>query len=141
MTGDERIAAQIERLFALLIREGGRLGKEDEPGLTLRQGFALAAIADEGPQRLGALADRLGTTDATASRTVDALLALGLVERSEDPVDRRAVRIAASPAGRKLVAQRRRHLTQLLERPLAGIAQTEQAHIATVLADLNSLLA
>jgi DNA-binding MarR family transcriptional regulator len=141
MTGDERIAAQIERLFALLIREGGRLGKEDEPGLTLRQGFALAAIADEGPQRLGALADRLGTTDATASRTVDALLALGLVERSEDPVDRRAVRIAASPAGRKLVAQRRRHLTQLLERPLAGIAQAEQAHIATVLADLNSLLA
>jgi DNA-binding MarR family transcriptional regulator len=141
MTGDERIAAQIERLFALLIREGGRLGKEDEPGLTLRQGFALAAIADEGPQRLGALADRLGTTDATASRTVDALLALGLVERSEDPVDRRAVRIAASPAGRRLVAQRRRHLTQLLERPLAGIAQTEQAHIATVLADLNSLLA
>src|SRR5712691_13148327 len=103
MTSSERVAAEIERLFALLAREGGRLTDGDEPQLTIRQGFALAAVIDDGPLRLGALAERIGTTDATASRTVDSLLALGFVHRRADEADRRAVRIAATTAGRRLV--------------------------------------
>jgi len=140
MTGNERVAAEIERLFGRLIREGSRLTDGDEPHLTIRQGFALAAAADNGPVRLGTLAERIGTTDATASRTVDSLLALGLVQRKPDEADRPAVRIAATAAGRRLVARRRKLLASLLERPLAGLTEAETAHVGGVLAELNALL-
>ena len=48
-----------------------------------------------GPLRLNDLADRMGTTAPTASRAVDALVELGLVERARRPGDRRAVQIDA----------------------------------------------
>ncbi len=140
MTSSERVAAEIERLFGRLTREGGRLTDGDEPQLSIRQGFALAAVVDDGPLRLGTLAERIGTTDATASRTVDSLFALGLVQRKPDEADRRAVKIAATAAGRRLVARRRKLLASLLERPLSGLSELELAHVGGVLADLNALL-
>ena len=140
MTGSERVAMEIERLFGRLTREGGRLTNGDEPQLTLRQVFTLAAVVDGGPLRLGTLAERIGTTDATASRTVDSLLALGFVQRRPDEEDRRAVKIAATAAGRRLVVRRRKLLASLLERPLSGLSEVETEHVGGVLADLNALL-
>lgn len=51
-----------------------------------------------------AVAESLGVVASNASRTCDRLVAAGLVDRSEDEVDRRSVLFALSPAGRSLVA-------------------------------------
>ena len=94
-----QVAEAVERLLLTLVRQ--RHGRDPEPGsLSTFQSIALSAVADDGPLRLGTLADALGTTDATASRTVDALEDRGLAERRPDP-GRRAGRDRRRDAGRQ----------------------------------------
>lgn len=47
---------------------------------------------------MGDLAARMGTAASTASGLVDRLVHLGLLERSEDPANRRQVLVRATPA-------------------------------------------
>jgi DNA-binding MarR family transcriptional regulator len=130
------LAAAVEALFLQLVREKSR----DPSPLTPTQRLALTAVVDEGPLRLGALADRMQASDATATRTVDALAAGGLVKRIPDADDRRGVLIASTPAGRRLVAKRRRRLTASLERGLAGMPDEDQQRLVALLLQLNELL-
>jgi DNA-binding MarR family transcriptional regulator len=44
-----------------------------------------------------------GVTNAAASQAVDRLVQLGLIERTEDPVDRRAKRLSLTEKGRVLI--------------------------------------
>lgn len=134
----ERLAEEIERLVSLLVREGGRLGETAGSQLTATQRLALGIAVDEGPLRLGALAERMGTTDATATRTVDALEAAGLVRREADPIDKRGVRVAATAEGTRTIAQRRQRLRELLGRLLG---EQDLAHLAGLVAELNAHLA
>ena len=82
--GPASLAAEIERLFALLAVRREQL-TDGGPALTATQRNALAAVVDAGPLRLGTLADRTGASDATATRVVDWLERLRLVERAADP--------------------------------------------------------
>ncbi|MFE2916295.1 MarR family winged helix-turn-helix transcriptional regulator [Kitasatospora indigofera] len=75
-------------------------------GITPGQGRALRTLAHapgcESPgetMRLGDLADRLHIAPRSATTVVDALEEAGLVERTPDPADRRAVRIVLTAAG------------------------------------------
>jgi len=54
---------------------------------------------------LSALASVLDLDPSTLSRTVEALVKAGLVERKEDPADRRSVCLTISPAGRAKVEE------------------------------------
>ena len=131
-----RLAEAVEQLFLRLIREGGSLGEIAPKELTATQKQALAIVVDEGPLRLGALAERMGTTDATATRTVDGLTALGLLERAADPVDGRAVQIAATRAGVKNLAVRRERLVTVLEALLGERSAGEIEQLAELLSTL-----
>jgi DNA-binding MarR family transcriptional regulator len=135
----EQLAREIERLFALIVKRRPEEA-EQEPQLTPTQRVALAVIVDEGPLRLGALADRIGTTDPTATRAVDALVAERLAERTPDPDDRRAIRVASTAAGRRLLERRRRRFVKLLAAPLEKMRRREQANLVEHLAALNRAL-
>lgn len=135
----ERLAREIERLFNLMVKRRPEEA-EAEPQLPPTQRLALAVVVDEGPLRLGELADRMGTSDPTATRTVDALESIGLVERTPDPDDRRAVLVAATARGRKLLERRRRRIVKLLREPLAGLSKHEQRELVERLAALNRAL-
>jgi len=134
-----RLAEQLERLFVLLVRRRG-LPAEEEPQLTATQRLALLLLAGESPVRLGVLAGRMATTDATASRTVDALEAAGLVRREPDPCDRRGVLVAATPQGLALLAERRQRLVDALAHGLAGMPEEDQARLVSLLEELGELL-
>lgn len=141
MSAPERqLAAAIEQLFATLMRERGRLADFDPNPLTPTQRLALAIVAADEPLRLGALAERMGTTEATASRTVDALAAVGLVTRVDDPGDGRAVLIAATAEGRSLLAERRRRFAAFLGRSLAAMPEEETRQLIALLRELNDAL-
>jgi DNA-binding MarR family transcriptional regulator len=86
--------------------------------------------------RLGTLADRIGTTDATATRTVDALEDLGLVERVPDPLDRRGVRIAATERGRVSAGERQDRLRVLLGNAIEGATCEEIARFVALFDEL-----
>jgi DNA-binding MarR family transcriptional regulator len=132
------LTVEIERLFTALVREGGRLGYSDGDALTSTQRAALIAIVDGGALRLGAVADALGTTDATATRTVQALERLGLVERTPDVGDRRGIRVGATAAGRKAIARGRRRLAVAVANV---VPDADQARLAALLRDLTGAVA
>jgi DNA-binding MarR family transcriptional regulator len=136
----QQLAEGIERLFLLLARLRGRLGEPEPLPLTMTQKLALATVVDFGPLRIRALGERMETTEATASRTVDGLARAGLVRRRPDPDDRRGVRIEATAAGRRLVERRRAHLVGLLEEHLAGMDVDEQARLVELIGSLNDAL-
>jgi DNA-binding MarR family transcriptional regulator len=95
---------QLGRLLRRLTRLTG--GADDGPPMTASQRIALIELHEDGPLRLNALADRMGTSTPTASRAVDALEHLGLAKREPSPADRRALSIGLTEAGRALVAER-----------------------------------
>jgi DNA-binding MarR family transcriptional regulator len=129
-----------------LVEELGRLStatallEPDDLHLTATQKLALAELAGGETLRLMELARRIGTTDPTASRAVDGLVTLGLVERHDDPDDRRALRLAATATGKRWVKRRRRLVAAALHAPLAALKPAERRRLVELLARLNAAL-
>jgi DNA-binding MarR family transcriptional regulator len=69
-----------------------------ELSLTLAQLKALYLVASSGPMRMSEVAERLGTAPSTTSGVVDGLVQLELLERVEDPADRRQVLVRPTVA-------------------------------------------
>jgi DNA-binding MarR family transcriptional regulator len=68
--------------------------------LTLAQLKTLYVAEAAGPIRMSELAVRLGTAVSTTSGVVDRLVQLDLLERLEDPADRRQVLVRPTPLAR-----------------------------------------
>jgi DNA-binding MarR family transcriptional regulator len=66
----------------------------------------LSAIAKEEPVTLNAVAKAVGRGAPAVSRSVDALVRSGLVERTQDPNNRRRLALRLTQAGRDLLAKR-----------------------------------
>lgn len=115
----------------------------NEAGLTLPQMITLQTLGRCGPRSVSHIARHLSLTLATASHLVDRLVQEGLVERGEDPNDRRAKSVAISPQGKALVDRLtkaranqyaqfvvhlsptlRRELVQVLEQVVHQLAET-----------------
>jgi len=71
--------------------------------LTLPQLRTFFVIAHFHPSSVVNIAQQLGIGEPTASHLVDKLVLAGLVERSEDPRDRRRARIQLSQEGKYLI--------------------------------------
>jgi DNA-binding MarR family transcriptional regulator len=69
------------------------------PDLTFPQYNALLAVRDAGEVSIKLLAERLQVSPPSASTMVDRLVEMGLLERQQNPHDRRSVRIRLSPIG------------------------------------------
>ena len=72
-------------------------------GVTLAQCHVLLEVAGSTLSLTG-LSEALDLDRSTLSRTVDSLVKAGLVERSDDPADRRSLRLALTPSGAAKVA-------------------------------------
>ena len=120
-----------ERLTAGVLRRRG-IGPDPLPPT---QGVALVTLAEE-PLRVRALAERIGTTDATASRTVDALQSAGLVRRTNAPDDGRGIVVHVTPAGRRRLEERRARFAAVLEEGLADLAPEDRERLVRLLGDV-----
>ncbi len=81
--------------------------------VTLLQPRVLVVLASQGSTNLSALAETVGVHVSNASRTCEALVKMGLVDRRDDPDDRRNVILAVRDQGRQVVdnvLNRRREL-------------------------------
>jgi MarR family transcriptional regulator, 2-MHQ and catechol-resistance regulon repressor len=134
----ERMAEGFVRLWSALQR---RKDEQATAELTTPQALALRAIVLDGPLRMGALAGELGVTVATASRTVDALAERGFVRRASDPADARAVRVVATPRGRREHRLRRERFVRALAVLSDELSELEQRQLAESLETLARLFA
>jgi DNA-binding MarR family transcriptional regulator len=120
------LAEELLAFWRHLIRAGVGARVIDELGLSLTQIKVLDAVAGAREElTMGVLADRLGLSVATTSRTVEGLLRRALLERREDPADRRAKRVRLTEAGRRAVD---RVATARLQGTEEALAQLPPAH-------------
>jgi DNA-binding MarR family transcriptional regulator len=126
-----QILMDLARLIRNLSRVSG--AGEEGPAMTATQRLALFELGEEGPLRLNDLADRMGVSPPTASRAVDALYELGLVERVPDARDRRALRIDLTSAGKELLADRKAKAQDAFAPAVASLSATERATLSELL--------
>jgi DNA-binding MarR family transcriptional regulator len=75
----------------------------NETDLSFSQVNVLMRLFHGGNSGVSEIGGQLGVTNAAASQTVDRLVQLGMIERTEDPKDRRAKCLALTPKGRALI--------------------------------------
>jgi DNA-binding MarR family transcriptional regulator len=111
--------------------------------LTMSQVKGIFTLANEGPMPISQLAATLNIGRPAASILVDRLVELGMVERTEDAVDRRRTFARLSPEAEELVAQLRQGgrerlracLNRLSDEDLAALLQGLKALCAATAAD------
>ncbi len=103
--------------------------------------YLLSRVSEQGPVRLTDLAAGMGLDPSSVSRQVSALERSGWVTRDEDPTDRRASRVTATPAGRDVVAALTIARTEVLARLTPEWTDADLDTLTTILARLNRDLA
>ncbi|KUI04310.1 MarR family transcriptional regulator [Mycolicibacterium acapulense] len=108
----------LSRVFSVLRRSD--TGRADAGDLTLAQLSILLTLLEQGPMRMTDLAAHERVRTPTTTVAIRRLEKLGLVKRSRDPSDLRAVLVDITPEGRaqhqEALEVRRAHLASLLSR-------------------------
>lgn len=128
VSGDERDGCdEVEAVMMaarVLVAVSARSVAAVEETVTLPQLRVLVILASRGPLNLGAVADGLGVHLSNATRACNRLVAAGLLDRRDNPADRRNLLLELTPEGRCLVervmSHRRAAIAEVLDRMPAG---------------------
>src|SRR3954463_12877247 len=108
----------LSKVFSVLRR--GDTNRTDAGDLTLAQLSILLTLLDQGPIRMTELAAHERVRTPTTTVAIRRLEKLGLVKRSRDPSDLRAVLVDITPKGlaqhREAIATRRAQLAGMLSK-------------------------
>ncbi|GAA2805007.1 MarR family winged helix-turn-helix transcriptional regulator [Mycolicibacterium pallens] len=128
----------LSKLFSVL-RRADTKSNNAGADLTLAQLSILLTLLDQGPIRMTELAARERVRTPTTTVAIRRLEKLGLVKRSRDPSDLRAVLVEVTPQGlvqhREALAVRRANLAALLSK----LTEEERDTLATALRPLERL--
>jgi DNA-binding MarR family transcriptional regulator len=107
-------------------------------GLSLAKFGVLAKLAEAGePLALGCLADLCSCVRSNMTQLVDRLEADKLVERMDDPNDRRSIKAALTPEGRSRYEEGVRLLDEAERDVFARLAAPERATLSRLLRTLQ----
>ena len=122
--------------FKAARRARGRAARDPSPdGLSLAQYHLLEPLA-AGPRTNRELAELAGISAPTATRMIDGLETRGFVTRERHPEDGRAVRIALTAEGTKVLLERRAQMLARRRAMLDQLTPSERRAAAKVLARL-----
>ena len=134
------LSDSLAAFFRAARRARGRAARLDpKQGLSLAQYHALEPLF-EGPCTVGKAAERAGVAPPTATRMLDGLADRGLVERSPDPGDRRAVIVSLTARGRRAAAAKAKELEAARMRLAAAFDEDDQARAARLLHRLAEVI-
>ena len=107
---DEPVVMEALRAYVKLLRAGKAVLARIEPGLaawgfTPTQIGVLEAILHRGPMTQRLLGRKLLTSAGNMTDVIDKLEARGLVQRSRQPGDRRAVRVELTAVGQQTIEE------------------------------------
>lgn len=131
-----------DALMSLMMALGRRM-RQRQPGDAIDYSAfpILKLLSHQGPMRLSALAQVLGLDASTVSRHARQLEDRGLLERTEDPDDGRASRVAVSGHGNACLGQAFETRRHLLTSALDGWTDEERETLRSLLQRLvESLL-
>ena len=131
---------QIEQQLTILLRRVQRIHVTTSSGeieLDRSAYGILCRLVDEGPQRLGSLAQAFGLDPSTITRQVQALEHEGFVERRPDPTDRRASLLDLSDQGREVLSATRNRRREWLQAALGDWDAHDQEEFGRLLEKFN----
>ena len=135
------LAADLQRVLSKLFNmlRRGDAYRGSRPELTLAQASLLLTLLDNGPIRMTELAARERVRTPTTTVAIRRLERVGLVKRSRDPSDMRAVLVEVTPEGRaqynEALDARRAYLASILGR----LSDGERESLVNALAPLERL--
>jgi DNA-binding MarR family transcriptional regulator len=139
-SAEQDLSDALYDFFKAARRARGRAASDPAPdGLSLAQYHLLEPLAS-GPRTNRELAELAGISAPTATRMVDGLLQRELVTRIEDPVDRRAVVISLTEAGREKLTRKQREYAARRRRLAAALDPHEQKVATDLLRRLASVI-
>jgi DNA-binding MarR family transcriptional regulator len=105
-----------------------------EERVTLPQLRVLVLADGDGPLTLPAVAAELGVHASNATRICDRLVVAGLLDRRDNPADRRQVHLALTRRGRDLLAEVIDHRRRTIAAVLARLDGPDRDAVASALA-------
>lgn len=127
----------LTKLFSVLRRTDTKPQPEGTPDLTLAQLSILLTLLDQGPMRMTELASHERVRTPTTTVAIRRLEKIGLVKRSRDPSDLRAVLVDVTPRGlvqhREALATRRAALAAMLSKLTVEERETLSSALAPLL--------
>jgi len=90
---------------ALAVADPIRLQFWDDRGLTMPQLRLMYLLLLQDCRPVGELADEMNVRPATVTGLTDRLVRQELIQRQDDPEDRRVVRVALTPEGRRVLGE------------------------------------
>lgn len=101
--------------------------------VSLPQFRALVVLSSSGALRMGVLAEKLGVTISTFTRTADRLVAGGWAQREANPANRREVLLTLTAQGRGLVSSVTEHRWKLIEDVIHQMTPIDREQLGTSL--------
>jgi DNA-binding MarR family transcriptional regulator len=134
---EQKIDAAIQTYRAIAREQfAGSLQAWVELDLSMAQMKTLMVLVDDGPLTIGGVAEKLCVSLPTASHLVDRLVKAELVDRSEDPADRRRAVARLSADGEELLRRLRQGSYSRLHGWLDDLSEDE---LAALLMGLQAL--
>lgn len=107
-------------------------------GLGLSDFGALELLLHKGPLPVNVLGQKIRLTSGSISIAIDRLQEKGLVERKDDPADRRSRIVHLTAQGRKLIECAFTEHAAAMEHATSGLSRTERATAIRLLKKLGT---
>ncbi len=132
---ETEVTGRLEKLLETFMRRSMHnfILTAKERGLSMSQIGALFAIHRKGSCGVSDIGDHLGITAAATSQMLNRLVDQDLIERTEDPVDRRLKRIVLTAAGTQTLQDSVRARQNWLHRLAVTLTPDEQDHVSSAL--------
>ncbi len=97
-------------------------------------------LSMHGPQKMSDVARQVSVTMSGATGIVDRLVRAGLVQRENDPSDRRVIRVALSPVGLKTVKEMNKIHERRLEEVMENLEPAKREELIASFERIHELL-
>jgi DNA-binding MarR family transcriptional regulator len=134
----ERTANSLHSAAIHLLRKLRRA--DSSSGLNAPRLSALSVIVFGGPLTLGQLAQAEQVKPPTMTRIVHALTAKGLVKKTANPEDARALHLSATLKGKRLLFRARERRVQPLTAQIESLPRNEQEKLHAALGILENVI-
>ena len=121
----ENLAALFEAMLALERKVANEWNSHNELGFSKSHILILEYLANEGPKRPSAIADRLKVTTGGVTVLTTKLLKSGFIEKTQNENDRRASQISITPEGLDLLKQSRKQIDTLIDHLFGMLTEEE----------------
>ncbi|GFG53596.1 MarR family transcriptional regulator [Mycolicibacterium agri] len=134
----EHVEAVMRAARALVGISAASIAEVDDV-VTVPQLRVMMMIATRGGMNLSTVAEGLRVSPSNASRICDRLLRIGMIDRREDPADRRHITLTLTSQGQALIERVIRHRRSAIRGILRQMTPRERERLAAALNEFAAI--